>query len=530
MQPTDPDHRNGGGKKASLVPFVVVTLCALSAVWVLRRLPQEQRPSKPTETLQTVAVAPSPPSTSESESTAQPVAQAENDETRQSQADFTAKPPPSRDPQQPREADFVDSTNRRPEDPSTNEPLKIPRNESPEVSRNEHGVTEPSGEADEMAPDGPRPIQSTDRPAADLSATPTKAALPAWRKRLDELVREYGIQVIWTGDEIASEFSRKLRGRLSFPSEERLEQHVPFIVSEIKRYPVEVVRKARLERIVLCCDLSVDLYTRAGLAVPSEHTLYLDLGGFDGAQEQVRLVIHHEIFHLIDDPDDETFKGDAWKQLNPAGFKYKQGTSGASDDPTVLLAQSAPVGFVSKYSTVAVYEDKAEVFAHLMADTEGLTARASGDTVVANKVRRMERLLERFGGGKKFWVTPRLPDTIVRQPRKEPPSSLPKDWPPFKRALSGGNYIVRIHNPNPSAVNVGLRTSDRGVDLLVPASGTKTAQVPPGVYKVFFYYEDKREEVYQGDDVTLSPPHQGVEIRLVAVVDGNYRLRRHRQQ
>lgn len=129
-------------------------------------------------------------------------------------------------------------------------------------------------------------------------------------------------------------------------------------------------------------------------------------------------------------------------------------------------------------------------------------------------------------------------DELARKaPRPEttpPPAAarkenLPPDWPTFVRPLLPGGHTVRIRNPNPTAVTIGLRSEGAGVDLDVPASHVRSVQVPAGVYEVFLCYQNSRREVFQGDNVTLRLPGQGVEIRLVATVGGNYGMRRYRR-
>ncbi len=102
----------------------------------------------------------------------------------------------------------------------------------------------------------------------------------------------------------------------------------------------------------------------------------------------------------------------------------------------------------------------------------------------------------------------------------------PQTWvqlPPFKYGMSGANE-VRIRNPNPCYVEVGIRSGDIGRDFYAPANGTQSVFVPDGTYDIFFVYSDRSEELYQGESFTLRG--NGVEIQLVKVVAGNYSIRR----
>lgn len=103
---------------------------------------------------------------------------------------------------------------------------------------------------------------------------------------------------------------------------------------------------------------------------------------------------------------------------------------------------------------------------------------------------------------------------------------LPVSWTP----LIGLNE-VRIRNPNPFSVVVGLRKEKMGPnfkygrDFEVPANGVKSVQVATGKYCIFFVYSNEPTSMYQGDDFTLSG-FNGIEIRIEAVKNGNYGIRK----
>ncbi len=94
--------------------------------------------------------------------------------------------------------------------------------------------------------------------------------------------------------------------------------------------------------------------------------------------------------------------------------------------------------------------------------------------------------------------------------------------PPYSNKLSGMNP-VRIKNPNGFNVVAGIRSGQSGVDLSVAAEGMSTTYVPDGNYKVFFVYSNRPDALFQGDDFVLNG--NGVEIQIVKIVGGNYRIR-----
>jgi hypothetical protein len=109
------------------------------------------------------------------------------------------------------------------------------------------------------------------------------------------------------------------------------------------------------------------------------------------------LVLHHEFFHVIDYRDDgEVYRDDAWAALNPRSFRYGSGGKNAQQrSDTSLLTDRLP-GFLTHYSTTGVEEDKAELFAHLLASGPHVRERCERDAVLQAKVERMKKLLADF--------------------------------------------------------------------------------------------------------------------------------------
>jgi len=96
-------------------------------------------------------------------------------------------------------------------------------------------------------------------------------------------------------------------------------------------------------------------------------------------------------------------------------------------------------------------------------------------------------------------------------------------WPDLPRDISGRNP-VRVVNPNKFAVKVGLRSAAGGKDFSVAPGAGATVSVPDGKYDVYFRYENDPESLYQGDAFSLAG--SGVQIDLVKVVNGNYKIRK----
>ena len=94
--------------------------------------------------------------------------------------------------------------------------------------------------------------------------------------------------------------------------------------------------------------------------------------------------------------------------------------------------------------------------------------------------------------------------------------------PSFEISLKGRNE-VRVKNPNDFSVVAGVRKGKAGMNLHVPANGTASVFVPDGKYDIFFVYSNRPDALFQGDSFNLN--RNGVEIRIVKVLDGNYGIK-----
>jgi len=172
--------------------------------------------------------------------------------------------------------------------------------------------------------------------------------------------------------------------------ERRLPTSIYVVVAELSRYPEGFLEAAGLERVVLCAGLR-----EAGEPIPSlpnyQGSLLIDV---DAPAPFLRRLLHHEVFHFVDFADDHVVKSDPeWSALNVSGFSYGEGGRSVRDPAASLLTEALP-GFLTRYATAAVEEDKAEVFAFMMTAPETVLGRARSDGVLGEKVALLERRLE----------------------------------------------------------------------------------------------------------------------------------------
>ena len=143
-----------------------------------------------------------------------------------------------------------------------------------------------------------------------------------------------------------------------------LEQKYKLIKKNLNRYTQEFLNKINLKYIVMCEDLSISNINTAGIPDNTMKTLILDIK-FD--ENYFERVIHHEVFHIINDTFKEVFDEKAWSNINIKEFEYAECST--CTDKLGLDTYANTNGFFTEYSQSTASEDMAEVFSHLMIGT-----------------------------------------------------------------------------------------------------------------------------------------------------------------
>ena len=140
-----------------------------------------------------------------------------------------------------------------------------------------------------------------------------------------------------------------------------LDEKYKIIKENLDRYDQKFLKKINLKYIVLCEDLSISNINTAGIPDNIMKTLILDIK-FD--ESYFERVIHHEVFHIINDSYKEIFDQKIWANFNVEEFKYAKCST--CTDKLGLDTYSNTSGFFTEYSKSTASEDMAEVFSHLM--------------------------------------------------------------------------------------------------------------------------------------------------------------------
>ena len=143
-----------------------------------------------------------------------------------------------------------------------------------------------------------------------------------------------------------------------------LDKKYKVIQKNLSRYNQVFLKKINLKYIVLCEDLSISNINTAGIPDNVMKTLILDIKFNEKYFERV---IHHEVFHIINDSHKDIFNESTWSGFNLADFKYAECST--CTNKLGLETYNNTKGFFSEYSQSTASEDMAEVFSHLMIGT-----------------------------------------------------------------------------------------------------------------------------------------------------------------
>ena len=144
-------------------------------------------------------------------------------------------------------------------------------------------------------------------------------------------------------------------------SKKDLDQKYKIIEKNLNRYSKDFLKKINLKYIVLCEDLSISGINTAGIPDNIMKTLIVDIKFNEKFFERV---LHHEVFHIINDSYKSIFDEKIWSNFNPKEFNYAECST--CTKKVDLNTDPKPNGFITEYSQATASEDMAEVFSHLI--------------------------------------------------------------------------------------------------------------------------------------------------------------------
>ena len=157
------------------------------------------------------------------------------------------------------------------------------------------------------------------------------------------------------------------------------------ISKNLNRYSKEFLRKINLRYIVMCENLSISEINTAGIPDHIMKTLIIDLKFNEKYFERV---LHHELFHIINDSFKELFNEDEWKKFNKPNFKYADCST--CSRKLGLETYKDTNGFFTEYSMTIPSEDMAEVYSHLIIGNY----KNSNDEILNKKIKFIQDKLK----------------------------------------------------------------------------------------------------------------------------------------
>ena len=140
-----------------------------------------------------------------------------------------------------------------------------------------------------------------------------------------------------------------------------LNSKFPLIEKNLNRYNSNFFNKIKLKYIVFCENLFISEINTGGIPDNKNRTLILDIN-FN--KKYFERMIHHEIFHMIQNTHIEYFDEEKFSSFNLASFNYAECST--CTDKLGLDTYPNTNGFISEYSQSTASEDMAEVYSHII--------------------------------------------------------------------------------------------------------------------------------------------------------------------
>tara|TARA_B100001057_G_scaffold152287_1_gene152315 strand:- start:669 stop:1397 length:729 start_codon:yes stop_codon:yes gene_type:complete len=164
-------------------------------------------------------------------------------------------------------------------------------------------------------------------------------------------------------------------------NQENLNTKFPVIERNIKRYNSKFLKKINLKYIVFCESLYISNINTGGIPDNKNRTLILDINFNEKYFERM---IHHEIFHMIQNSYEDHFNDLKFSSFNNSDFEYAE-CSTCSDRLNLDLYENTN-GFLTEYSKSIPSEDMAEIFSFLMVNKNLIEKKIKNDSILNKKV------------------------------------------------------------------------------------------------------------------------------------------------
>jgi hypothetical protein len=177
-----------------------------------------------------------------------------------------------------------------------------------------------------------------------------------------------------------------------------LDDKYNLIYKNLNRYSYNFLKKINLKYVVLCENLSISGINTAGIPDNVMKTLILDIKFKPKFFERV---IHHEVFHIINDEHKPLFDENEWQGFNDSNFKYAECST--CTEKLGLDMYEKTNGFFTEYSKTTASEDMAEVYSYLiLLSVEKIDQIRKLDKILDKKISYIENKISKIDNSFKF--------------------------------------------------------------------------------------------------------------------------------
>ena len=169
---------------------------------------------------------------------------------------------------------------------------------------------------------------------------------------------------------------------------ENLKKKLKIVDKNLSRYSKNFLKKNNLKFVVLCENLFISNINTGGITDINKRTLILDIN-FN--KKYFERMIHHELFHMIQNSNINKFDEKKWITFNEINFNYAE-CSTCTDNINLDLYKKTN-GFLTEYSKSIPSEDMAEIFSFLMTNKSEVEAKTSDDKILQKKVKYIKSIL-----------------------------------------------------------------------------------------------------------------------------------------
>ena len=182
------------------------------------------------------------------------------------------------------------------------------------------------------------------------------------------------------------------------PNKKDLDLKYKKISKNLNKYSSDYLKKINLKYIVLCENLSISGINTAGIPDNVMKTLILDINFNENYFERV---IHHEVFHIINDQYKEIFDEREWIKFNNFEFKYAECST--CTEKLGLETYKKTNGFFTEYSKSTASEDMAEVYSHMIILNKDYIKKIRKiDPILDNKILYIENKIKKIDSSFNF--------------------------------------------------------------------------------------------------------------------------------